>query len=323
MQSKYDLSILIPARNEMFLKQTIEDICKNKEGKTEIIVGLDGSWADPVIVDHPDVTILHYTESIGQRAMTNKLALLSSAKYIAKCDAHCAFDKGFDVKLMADMQDDWTVVPIMRNLWAFDWECQKCKYKTYQGKIPISCPKCDNTTNFKREVTWIGKHNPQSFSYCFDSEPHFQYFKSYRDRPEFKEQLKTGITDSMSLQGSFFMMTREKYLEFAVGREELGSWGNEGVEISCKTWLSGGRVVCNHKTWYAHMFRTQGGDFGFPYVQHESEVQITKKKVWGLFFNGNFKQQKYPASWLVEKFSPVPGWSDEDIKTLKESEKTI
>jgi len=35
--NKYDLSILIPARNEMFLARTIEDILKNSEGKTEVI----------------------------------------------------------------------------------------------------------------------------------------------------------------------------------------------------------------------------------------------------------------------------------------------
>jgi hypothetical protein len=37
-----DISILIPSRNEMFLKNTVEDILKNKRGNIEIIVGLDG-----------------------------------------------------------------------------------------------------------------------------------------------------------------------------------------------------------------------------------------------------------------------------------------
>lgn len=46
-----------------------------------------------------------------------------------------------------------------------------------------------------------------------------------------------------------------------------GSWGNQGIEVACKTWLSGGRVLVNHNTWYAHMFRTQGAEFGFPYPQ--------------------------------------------------------
>jgi hypothetical protein len=316
----YDLSILIPARNEMWLKDTVEDILKNKEGNTEIIVGLDESWADPQIDDHPDLTLVHTGQIYGQRGMTNQLCKLSRAKYVAKCDAHCAFDKGFDVKLMSKMQDNWTVVPVMRNLWAFDWECQKCHYKTYQGKTPVSCPKCDNTTDFKREKVWIGKSNPQSFSYCFDSEPHFQYFKEYRDRPEYKEQLKTGITDSMSLQGSFFMLTREKYWELNICDESFGSWGSQGLEVAIKTWLSGGRVVCNHDTWYAHMFRTQGGDFSFPYKQKESKIQEAKALAKDIFFNNKWERAIHPLSWLIDRFYPVPGWSDDDIKLLKEKE---
>ena len=119
----YDLSILIPSRNEEFLKLTVEDLLRNIRGKTEIIVGLDGQWADPGLAIDERVPILYYDESIGQRAMTNQLCRLSQAKYVMKVDAHCAFDKGFDVKLMADMQPDWTLAPLMRNLHAFDWVC--------------------------------------------------------------------------------------------------------------------------------------------------------------------------------------------------------
>lgn len=103
-----DLSILIPARNEMFLKQTIDDILKNIEGDTEVIAVLDGAWADPPIPQNERVTVVYNNQSIGQRAATNQAAKLSKAKYVMKCDAHCAFDKGFDVKMMNEMHDDWS-----------------------------------------------------------------------------------------------------------------------------------------------------------------------------------------------------------------------
>jgi hypothetical protein len=316
--AKYDLSVLIPSRNELFLKNTVEDILKNKEGKTQIIVGLDGKWADPPLVDHPDVVIIHHSESIGQRAMTNECVSLSRAKWIAKCDAHCSFDKGFDVKMMKEMRDDWTMVPIMRNLWAFNWKCLKCGNETYQGQTPIKCVKCDNATQFERKMYWIGKENPQSTSYCFDSEPHFQYFKEYQKRPEYQKSLKeTGLTETMSLQGSFFIMTRYKYRKLNICDENFGSWGSQGIEVACKTWLSGGRVVCNHKTWYAHMFRTQGGDFGFPYTQSGKKVQEAKAHAKDLFFNNKWDKAIYPLSWLIEKFSPVPGWDKESLNKLK------
>ena len=316
MPIKRDLSILIPARSEMFLMHTIEDILRNKRGNTEIIVGLDGEWANPPVKDHPDVVLLPTSESIGQREMTNQCARLSQAKYVAKVDAHCSFDEGFDVKLIADMQDDWTVVPTMRNLHAFDWKCRQCGKRTYQGITPSVC-EC-GAKDFKRSMVWKGKTNPQSNSYCFDSEPHFQYFREYTRRPEYKEMLdRTGLTETMSLQGSFFMATREKYWELGLCDEAFGSWGSQGIELACKTWLSGGRVVVNHKTWYAHLFRTQGGDFGFPYKLSGEQVQFAKKYARDLFFNNKWDKAVHPVSWLLEKFWPVQGWTDEDLANLK------
>ena len=38
-----DLSVLIPARNEMFLQRTVDDVLKYKQADTEIIVVLDGT----------------------------------------------------------------------------------------------------------------------------------------------------------------------------------------------------------------------------------------------------------------------------------------
>jgi hypothetical protein len=304
------LSILIPARNEEFLSQTIRNILENIEGETEIIAGLDGAWANPVIQDHPRVTLLHTSVPLGQREMTNQLCRLSKAKYVMKVDAHCAFDKGFDVKMMNEMQDNWTMVPTMRNLHAFDWKCLSCGKRTYQGITPTLCG-CGGT-KFKKSMVWIGKANPQSNSYCFDSEPHFQYFKEFSKRPEGQGDL----TETMSLQGSCFMLTRDKYWELNICDEELGSWGSQGIEVAVKTWLSGGRVMVNHKTWYAHLFRTQGGDFGFPYENPNSKVQEAKKKVREMFFNNKFDKAIHPLSWLVKKFWPVPGWTQKDLDEL-------
>lgn len=310
-----ELSILIPSRNEIFLKNTVEDILKNIEADTEIIATLDGRWAKPQLVQNERVNLVYVPETIGQRAATNIACKLSKAKYIMKVDAHCSFDKGFDRKMIAEMKDDWTMVPTMRNLWAFDWKCYNCGKRTYQGPTPEKCGDCGRTDRFKRKMLWIGKESPQSNSYCFDSTPHFQYFREYNNRPEGKGDL----TETMSLQGSCFMCTREKYWELKLCDEELGNWGNQGIEVACKTWLSGGRVLVNHKTWYAHMFRTQGGDFSFPWENKGKEVERTKKNVWNFFFSG-WDKQIYPMSWLVEKFWPVSGWTEEDLKKLKEDE---
>src|SRR3990167_11330493 len=91
-----DLTILIPANTEEFLKNTVEDILKNIEADTEINVVLDGKWADPPLAQHERLNVIYVHESIGQRAAQNLACRLSRAKYVMKMDAHCSVDKGFD-----------------------------------------------------------------------------------------------------------------------------------------------------------------------------------------------------------------------------------
>lgn len=320
MNEEYQLSVILPSRNEEFLVNTIEDLLKNKRGKTQIIVGLDGSWPTEPIKDHPDVVILHYPESIGQRSITKQCIRLSKAKYIAKTDAHCSFDEGFDVKMLdafKEVGDDVVMAPLMKNLWVFDWVCSD-GHRRYQGpsglcKEMIDGKECGKETH--KEIMWIAKNNPQSTSYCFDSEPHFQY------NNEYKKRQVGDIVETMSLQGSFFMMTREKYFKLDIDDEAFGSWGSQGIEIAAKFWTSGGRVLVNKKSWYAHCFRTQGSDFGFPYELSGRQTENAKKMAKDLFFNNKWEKQVKNLSWLVEKFWPVPGWKQKDLDMLKKNDK--
>ena len=306
---KYDLSILIPARQEMFLKNTIDNIFANIEGNTEVIAILDGNWPIEPIPDHEDLRLIYNCQSVGQRAATNQGAKISNAKYLMKCDAHCSFDSGFDIKMMNEMRDDWTMAPLMKNLHAFDWVCSE-GHRRYQGPSG-PCTECGKET--VRDILWRAKDSPKSISYCFDSSPHFQYFGEYTKRPGYEGD----ITETMSLQGSCWMLTRDKYWELEVCDENFGSWGSQGIEVAVKTWLSGGKVMINHKTWYAHMFRTQGGDFGFPYPISVRDQEKAKDFARDLFFNNRWDKQIHPLSWLVGKFWPVKGWSEEDFKKLK------
>lgn len=320
--SAKDLSILIPARNEEFLARTVEDIVANIEADTEVIVVLDGEWANPPVPQHERVVVVYLPESIGQRAATNLAAKLSKAKYVMKVDAHCAFDKGFDRKLIDMMNDDWTVVPTMRNLHAFDWVC-KCGVRRYQD----TGSKCPCGLEAKKEMIWQPRKGTRNYSYCFDAEPHFQYFRSFSERPEGKGDL----TETMSLQGSAFMMTREKYWSLGICDEAFGSWGSQGIEVAVKTWLSGGSVMCNHTTWYAHMFRTKTGVFGFPYQNSEKKIQAAKSMARDLFFNNKWPQAVRPLSWLVERFMPINvikdgvniGWTQEALDNLKKLESGV
>lgn len=295
-----DLSILIPARCEMFLSRTVENILAHIEADTEIVCVLDGAWADPPILDNERVTLIHHSQSVGQRAATNEAAKVSTGRYLMKCDAHCAFDQGFDRKMLADMQDDWTLVPVMRNLHAFDWVCPD-GHRRYQSPSGV-CKECGKPT--ERDIVWRAKHNPQSTAYYFDRNLHFQYWPELKLR----QRGQGDLVESMSIQGSCFMIARDRYFDLDICDEKHGSWGQQGTEVACKTWLSGGRVVITRKTWYAHLFRTQGGDFSFPYPNPGKDQERAREYSRQLWLENQWDKAIHPLSWLVEKFAPVPTW---------------
>lgn len=299
-----DLSVLIPARNEMFLQNTIDDVLKNKRANTEIIVVLDGYWPIVPIPDHKDVHVLHHTEAVGQRAATNEAAVLSRAKYIMKLDAHCSVDEGFDVKLMEDIDSTTTVIPRQYNLHVFDWVCN-CGNRLYQGRTPSPCEKCGG--EFKRELIWQRRINRVTDFWYFDKDLHFQYWNEYKKRPE----AKNDICDVMSNLGACWMMERKRFKDIGMLDEGHGSWGQMGTEISCKTWLSGGRQVVNKKTWFAHMFRTQGGDFGFPFPITEKQIQAARERSKWLWLGNNWPKAIRKIDWIIKKFGPVPTWDAE------------
>jgi glycosyltransferase involved in cell wall biosynthesis len=298
-----NLSILIPARNEQFLAQTIENILINIKGDTEVIAILDGAWADPQIPDDKRVTLVYHPESIGQRAATNEAARLARGKYIMKCDAHCSFNRGFDVELTQECEDDWTVVPRMYNLHAFNWVCQKCGHETYQG--PKRCEEC-KSTDVVMDILWKRRKSRRTDFAKFDSVLRFGYWRAYEKRPE----AQGDIADVMCCVGACWMMPKARYWELGGVDEGHGSWGQMGVEIACKSWLSGGRQVVNKRTWFAHMFRTQKG-FGFPYPISRGDQDRAREYSRWLWQGGNWDKAIHPLSWLVDKFAPVPGWEQE------------
>ena len=68
------------------------------------------------------------------------------------------------------------------------------------------------------------------------------------------------------------------------------------------------------------MFRTQGGDFSFPYSISGRQVSHAKQTAMETFYKGKWDKAIHPLSWLVEKFWPVPGWTQEELNKLKEME---
>lgn len=331
-----DLSFLIPARQEEFLATTIANLLANIRGDSEIIVVCDGAWADPPIPDHPRVRLIYRPTAIGQRAATNLAARISTAKYVCKLDAHCAIDEGFDVKMLQAADEcgrDTTLIPAMINLHAFNWRCKACGREVYQGPAPTRCeagerdrelavlpPPCGAAQGFERVMIWEprrrqakGNGSEGNGNYArtewwrFDHELHFQYHG-----PKIAGQEQADIADVMSSVGACFFMRRDRFWDLDGLDEQHGSWGQYGTEIACKSWLSGGRHVVNRRTYFSHLFRTQGIGFGFPYPIKSSDQEYARQYSRNLWLGNHWPKQIRPLSWLIDHFKPVKGWYDRE-----------
>lgn len=313
-----DVAFLIPSRNEEFLSKTIESILANIRGDSEIIAVLDGAWADPPVADHPRVTLIHRPIPIGQRAATNLAARMTSAKYVCKIDAHCSIDEGFDIKMMQASQEvgpDVSLIPAMNNLHAFNHRCKGCGTETYQGPTPTMCAVCAAKGTqggpFERVMYWDlnaggvpGKPRRTEF-WRFDHDLHFQY-----GGPRLPEQRNAEIADVMSSVGACFFVRRDRFWELGGLDTGHGSWGQLGTEWSCKNWLSGGKQMVVRRTFFAHLFRTQGGDFGFPYAMRSSDQEKARQHSRKLWLYNTWPGQVRPLSWLIDHFKPAKDWHD-------------
>lgn len=326
-----DLSIIIPARNEEFINLTVENILKKRKADTEVIVIFDGLWPAVPLKQDDRVNVIYHPKSVGQRAAINDGVRMSRAKYIMKLDAHCTLDIGFDEKLIAGAKElgrEVTQVPKQFNLHAFDWICED-DHRRYQGPSgPCSnCLNCKRVINrndetsgrcecehpkacgkpTKKDIMFKPRWNRVTTRWRFDRKLHFQYWGTKETGP---------YIETMSLLGACWFLDREWYWELGGSDEEHGSWGQQGTEIACKSWLSGGKVITNTNTWFSHLFRTQGGDFGFPYKQSNRQVDHARKYSQDLWIKGKWPGQKRPLLWLLKHFWPVPDWTDGDLKNM-------
>lgn len=302
-----DLSVIIPARKEEWLQHTGNDVLAHREADTEIIVVLDEDWPEPGLVQHPDVTVVHVPRAIGQRAATNLGARISEARYICKLDAHCSMDQGFDRKLIEAAEAlgrDVTQIPSQKNLHVYDQVCVSCGHRADQAPNWLGnvCPKCGGAR--EKAVVWKPRGGSTTVSWYFDTQPKFQY----GGRPPRNIQ-GDQIVDVMSSLGACFFMDRERYWQLGGLDEGHGSWGSLGIEVACKSWLSGGRHVVNKATWFSHFFRV--GGINFPYEIKGSDQEKARTYSRNLWFNNAWPGQTRPLSWLIEHFYPVPGWHDD------------
>ena len=288
------LSVIIPSRNEgEYLDKTIRNILQNAEGEIEVIAVLDGWQPDSWVKNDKRVIYIKHNEAIGQRPSINEAMRIADGNYMMKLDAHCAVGKGFDKILIRDCEYDMTMIPAMFNLDVTTWE-----------------PRCFD--DWDRAVK-LGKLNCHMYIGWKDGRLRTQYYPGRLRKKLYQEGKDKPIEETMSCMGPAWFMHTKRFWELEGCDEKHGHWGQQGIEVSCKAWLSGGRLVTNKNTWFAHFFRgggvPEGHKSGFPYSIKQREINKARDYSEDLWLKNKWHLQKRKIEWLVEKFNP-PSWEN-------------
>ena len=291
------VSVIIPSRNEQFLPKTIDDLFAKATGEIEVIAVLDGYWPAPPLANRDGLVLIHRSKPQGMRSGINAAAAIATGEYLMKVDAHCMFGEGYDEILQADCGRDWVAVPRRKRLDAENW-CVQDVGKPDIDYIYLSYP--DDPKD------WGG--------------PGLNG-KLWNARNKDLALRDDMVVDLMSAQGSCWFMHRDYFYELELMDEaSYGTFWNEFQEIGLKCWLSGGRVVRNKRTWYAHLHKGKRYGRGYHLSRSVLAQGATYTKRWmtpGLAWD----KQTLPLSWLIERFWPVPSWTQEGLDKLKEHER--
>lgn len=285
-----ELSVLIPNRNSPFLAKTIQDVLDHAGCEVEVIVNVDEEWINWK-VDDERVVYIHPPKPIGLRQAINSCARLAKGKYILKSDDHCAFGPNFGRILIDNHQDNWVQVPRRYALDAENWKIEE----RVDNKYPIDYMYID----FPRK----GKDH--------DDGMHGVPWK----RPE-RDGIE--IDDTPSMQGSCYFMTKNYFDTVLHGLSETGygQFAQEAQEIGFKTWLGGGEVKVNKKTWYAHLHK--GKTYGRMYQFPGGTVEASN---WSAehWLNDREPGMIHKFEWFIdEKFPGMPSWPQNWKEQIKE-----
>lgn len=294
------LSIIIPSRSDQWLQKTVDDLLLKAEGEIEIIVVYDGRWS--VLRDDPRVVQLHHGElfnNYGMRASINLGMRIAQGEYVMKIDEQCMVDQGFDLKLIADCEDNWVVIPRRLRLDADKWEV------TSDGRRPIDYMQVDYPYQRPYDKT-CGLHGAEW-------------------KREGREEIL--IDDTPTMQGSCYFTKKSYWFElFPNGLDDVnyGTFTQEAQEISMKVWLSGGRIVVNKKTWYAHWHKGRSGKgYGFNNAQYKRHLIGTERgRIYCIQYWLTTTDYLHDFNWYInEKFPESPGWENWEERIKVDQEK--
>lgn len=267
------VSVLMPSRDEKYLGATIQDMVKKAASDVEVIAIVDGPTSYPVHPEYSNVKIINLPKPMGMRHGINLAASVATGKYLMKMDAHCLITRGYDEVLQEECEDNWVVVA-RRNELSPEWEITDTTPVDY----------------FYMSSPWT---SPQG------------YMRMCRWTSRDREKSDIMLDETMTFSGSMWFMSREHFFQRIkmMDEERFGQWSGEPEELSCKTWLGGGKVMINKKVTFAHMRKTQ---IGRPYHISWNDALKGLRESARYWSGDEWPDRIHDFDWLIDHFWPLP-----------------
>lgn len=294
------VSVIIPARKERYLLETLADLYDKRGGQIEVLLVLDGWEPAEELPEYPGLRVLRNATAKGMRPSINAAAEIARGKYLMKIDAHCSIGENWDKIMAGDCEDNWVMIP--RRFW-------------------LDPARWDYVIDKNGNVGYVDFE-----AYLW---PFIQIYKprlTCRPFPARADELEHElISEDMGFQGSLWFMAAEHFHKRLGGLDSFGygTFAEEPQEIGLKTQLGPwrGKVMRTKKTWYAHWSKP---------VEHwksdpdeagrvtDEEREAGYRFSFDYWWFNRWGERVHDFQYLVEKFWPLRGWPDE-WETISES----
>lgn len=255
------LSVVIPSINEQYLQKTVDDVLAKATTKVEVIVVLDGY--KPKSLTKARVI---ETNRQGMRASINTGMAAAKGKYVMKLDEHIMLAKSFDTKLIESYRKGWVAVPRRYRLDPARWEIIQ------DGRPPIDYMRLQVDEGYLHGVEW---------------------------REQALKRAARMVDEVPAMQGSLWFMSKQTWEKNGpMDDKNYGQFANEAQEIGMKAWLSGGGIMVNKKTWYAHWHRNSGYDFTVE-QKHQFEASVAKGRLFSYNYWTTTKDFPRDFNWFM------------------------
>lgn len=275
------VSVIIPSRNEAYLIPTVMDVLHKSTGLVEVVVVIEGTRPhDMGFATNPRVKVVFHDVAQGMRPAINDGVAASSGEFICKLDAHCMVDVGWDQILRNDCDDETIMVPRRYGLDPENWKLTDSEPVDYH-RLTYPFQNADDPDDWSagiQAIKWLSRG---------------------------RERRNRMLDEEITSQGSCYFMSRKLWDRIGpLDHLHYRNLVNELEELGFRAWLSGGRVMVNKKTWYAHWFKSKRRGYSLSRGEINEGYQYCVR-FWML---DEWKERQRDFKWLLERFMPLPGW---------------